>query len=683
MTRLCLAVALASFVASPAVAQTTWYVDGAAAGPGTGALNDPYTSIQFAISAPSTLSGDTILIASGVYLEHIDFVGKDLHIAGEGAGTTFLDGSNSGRVVRFSPGSDGVLRDLTIRNGRAMGAGQMGGGVLVEGGSPELRRLVIRECAAQFGGGIAVSAGSPWVVDCTLTTNGVPLPATQAGAGIYAAPTSTPLVESCDLTYNRYTLFGGAIAGAGDYRSCSIEENFASHGGGANALGCSLSFDGCTISNNMAASVFGDLFEGGGVIGPATLLHCTLSNNLANYFGGGAVDCTLTECTLSNNRLDNFNTSNVVVAGAGASNSTLVDCVVSSNRVGGGVGSVDFLRGDGAGIADSIAIDTLFLDNLARNGRGGAAVRSSLSGCTLEGNEARLGATAGTGIGGGAFECTLTRCVVKGNLADYGGGVADSSLEHCTLARNHAQSAGGAAYETVGASTYSNSILWDNAPDQIEDASSLLDVRYCVVQGGWQGVAILSSDPRFVGPMSGDEHLRSDSPCIDAGDPLGSFDADGSVSDIGALPFDPQYCAAPGAWCVGKVNSQGCAPEIHSTGSTRLSGPDDLVIGSTRQVEHKSGFLFWSHGAMFVPFYSAIRCVGPVTVRTPFQNSNGDDPPATCTGSFSYPFTHAYAAAQGLAAGDTIYMQWFSRDPAHPDGTGVSLSNSLEVSFCP
>jgi len=49
----------------------------------------------------------------------------------------------------------------------------------------------------------------------------------------------------------------------------------------------------------------------------------------------------------------------------------------------------------------------------------------------------------------------------------------------------------------------------------------------------------INQDPLFVVPLHGDFRLRPDSPCIDAGNPDAEEDPDGSVPDIGLIPFDP------------------------------------------------------------------------------------------------------------------------------------------------
>jgi hypothetical protein len=51
------------------------------------------------------------------------------------------------------------------------------------------------------------------------------------------------------------------------------------------------------------------------------------------------------------------------------------------------------------------------------------------------------------------------------------------------------------------------------------------------------GQGAIAADPRFVGGSPFDYHLAADSPCIDAGDPAGPRDPDGTVADLGAFPF--------------------------------------------------------------------------------------------------------------------------------------------------
>ncbi len=68
--------------------------------------------------------------------------------------------------------------------------------------------------------------------------------------------------------------------------------------------------------------------------------------------------------------------------------------------------------------------------------------------------------------------------------------------------------------------------IWNNHPDYDGGASP--------------GIHDISSDPLFVNPASGNYHLRTESPCVDAGhpDPLYN-DANGTRNDMGAFPLYP------------------------------------------------------------------------------------------------------------------------------------------------
>ncbi len=78
-------VLLSLLSSSPALAQTTWFVDAAGTAPGTGTPSDPYTRVDFAVAQATTVSGDLVFVEPGIYQdEAIDFLGKDLHVFSRG-----------------------------------------------------------------------------------------------------------------------------------------------------------------------------------------------------------------------------------------------------------------------------------------------------------------------------------------------------------------------------------------------------------------------------------------------------------------------------------------------------------------------------------------------------------------------------------------------------------------------
>ncbi|MBD3233614.1 MAG: T9SS type A sorting domain-containing protein [candidate division Zixibacteria bacterium] len=62
-------------------------------------------------------------------------------------------------------------------------------------------------------------------------------------------------------------------------------------------------------------------------------------------------------------------------------------------------------------------------------------------------------------------------------------------------------------------------------------------ITYSDVEGSWPGEGNIDADPMFIDPGHGFYSLQWDSPLIDAGDPSGSSDPDGTVADIGAFYF--------------------------------------------------------------------------------------------------------------------------------------------------
>jgi len=86
-----------------------------------------------------------------------------------------------------------------------------------------------------------------------------------------------------------------------------------------------------------------------------------------------------------------------------------------------------------------------------------------------------------------------------------------------TLFGNGANSGKGIA--AVGGSKFTivNSILWDDAQDEVLSESTDTTIVFCDVRGGWPGTGNIDEDPRFADPENGDFHLLYPSPCRDAG----------------------------------------------------------------------------------------------------------------------------------------------------------------------
>ena len=82
------------------------------------------------------------MCSSDLYVENIDFSGKNIVVIGADQETTIIDGNQAGRVVTFQSGElpSTVLRGFTLQNGLEAN----GGGIYCTGGSsPSLYDLII------------------------------------------------------------------------------------------------------------------------------------------------------------------------------------------------------------------------------------------------------------------------------------------------------------------------------------------------------------------------------------------------------------------------------------------------------------------------------------------------------------------------------------------------------------
>lgn len=220
----------------------------------------------------------------------------------------------------------------------------------------------------------------------------------------------------------------------------------------------------------------------------------------------------------------------------------------------------DNFADSGAGIAVRDA-DALIIDNLISNNEAydyelflaahayGAGIHLSqdanafIAGNLLVDNYAHAFGNVGTSAEGGAIRCFQ----------------ADPILVNNTIVNNVAQGPlsttgwGGAVATYNGYPRFVNNILWNNEPQELAldtfAAHDAMTVRYSDVQGGEDDVLIddgfvfwlegnLDVDPWFVDADGDDFRLLPGSPCVDAGDPDSTPDADGSIRDLGAFPLD-------------------------------------------------------------------------------------------------------------------------------------------------
>jgi hypothetical protein len=439
-----------------------------------------FSSIQDAIDDSGTIDGDQIEVAPGTYPEAVNFNGKmvRLYSSGGPAVTTIdANGLDSSVVTCDSgEGPDTILEGFTITGGSGTTVG-----------------------AVKQGGGMYNLDSSPTVTDCNFTANSV----NRDGGGMYNE-NSSPTVTNCTFVGNFAGNGGGGMYSSGGsptVTDCTFSSNSVNQAGGGMFNISSVSVTRCTFTDNTASVDGGGMYNSGG---SSTIIDCTFISNDAN-FGAGmyntfGISPTVTNCAFINNSASGSGGGMLNQTGA---KPTVTNCTFSGNDGGG-------------------------MYNL---GQGGAN-NPTVTNCTFSGN-------GSGGMGCYNSNATVTNCTFSGN-GSYGMVCSDSNatVTNCTFSGN-----GGGMYNEGSNSTVTNCIFWGNTtPDGNEITiyfSSSIDVNYCDVMGGQVDIyndvgtssitwgLNIDADPCLVDPNGPDGQigteddnlrLKSDSPCIDAGD---------------------------------------------------------------------------------------------------------------------------------------------------------------------
>ena len=163
------------------------------------------SAIQAAIDAAN--SGDEIIVASGVYMETIDFLGKAITLkSADGPIITIIDGSNSnGPVVQTfnGEGPDTVIEGFTVTGGNVA---DNGGGMRNIGTSPTVKNMIFAgNHAGDRGGGMYNRNASPLVEDSLFENNS----SGAMGGGMFNIEGSSPTIISSRFTANTSHKGGG------------------------------------------------------------------------------------------------------------------------------------------------------------------------------------------------------------------------------------------------------------------------------------------------------------------------------------------------------------------------------------------------------------------------------------------------------------------------------------------
>ena len=472
-------------------------------------LHVPSQHATIQLAIIAALPGDRVLVEAGTYNESVEFYGKAIEVIGvDGAAVTTIDATGLSSSCVLFFGAE---PPQAVLQGFTLTGGT--------GSSPG--------SWATGGGGIHILAGArPTVRECVIAGNS----GTDGGGVLIegtASDTEVATFVDCVVADNQASRFGGGIRmlisgfdpldGQPRFVRCTIAGNESTlSGGGAYGGGV---FEDCLIEGNVSGSV------GGGVSLAAVLRNCWVSGNSADS-GGGAENVLLFEgTTLIGNTATDYGGGYL---GSTELTTSLVGCTLIENtaRRGGGASLWPF-----EDIEDAEGFNEPLFANV--------------TGCVLARNTATELADGVEVIGmvGHALTTTIMNCSFDGgDVAMFG-----TSL------------------------VVRNSIV-RGVSDPFADVQGGISVRFCDIEGGWPGFGNIDADPLWVDPAGGDYALQPCSPCIDAGDPTAPADPDGSVTDMGAVPFE--------AWTDlgGGVAGSSGASVLAGSGTLQPSSPIGLTL---------------------------------------------------------------------------------------------------------
>ena len=390
-----------------------------------------------------------------------------------------------------------------------------------------LKSLTLLNGSANYGGAIYVNEASIAQLDSLNLTHHTSV---LEGGAVYCRGNSLLTINDGYAAHN----FGGRSGGAFNFGSGSVatfnggvfEYNSTSpaYSGGAIATGqTDLTLNGTSFFYNQGKEG-GAIYAGGSSVlnADSAIFH----DNSTTLYDGGAILMTYSTAEINNSEFLRDSARQGGAIYCYNSDLEITRCSFTRNHAtshGGALYSTPALTGD---------IDVLrcsFTHNHSKQSGGAMYFR-------------------------GPADLNVTSSLFAKNTAENnGGGIyllnAIGDLQHLTIADNNTitGSAGG-IYSGNSALDITNSILWGNLDQQIEQASGTVQVTWTDIQGGWPGNNGILIDPLFENNVGDNYRLSNISPCIDRGDTLfittmPQFDLDGaprllqSRTDMGAFEF--------------------------------------------------------------------------------------------------------------------------------------------------
>jgi hypothetical protein len=200
-------------------------------------------------------------------------------------------------------------------------------------------------------------------------------------------------------------------------------------------------------------------------------------------------------------------------------------CVIKDNTISWYGGGICVWR-PCSPVLDNLTI----IGNTASYHGGGIAVLDGatpqISNSLIANNTTYGGWGGGVYVGGTGAAVTISNSTIVNNIVTngysnhWGGGIAIANQTTVSLV---------------------NSIVCGNTPNQIDDEfGQTHDVAYSSIEGGYTGTGNIHSDPLFVNRTASNYHILANSLCVNSGHP-DSTDSDGTIADMGALPYINGY----------------------------------------------------------------------------------------------------------------------------------------------
>jgi subtilisin family serine protease len=217
-----------------------------------------------------------------------------------------------------------------------------------------------------------------------------------------------------------------------------------------------------------------------------------------------------------------------------SSDPTITNCIMTNNTGHWNAGAINNY------ISDPRIENCIIINNQAKRNDGGAINNEwsspFISNCIINNNKAFDWGGAIRNIY--TSRPTIVGCLIAGNTTPGTGGAifawkkSEVEILNSTIAQNSAGNGNGIATDSSDGSFsiihLSNCILYNEGDEILNNNSSQITASHCNIQGGYDGVGNIISDPSFarLGYLDdnndwvpGDYHLLYGSPSIDTGDP--------------------------------------------------------------------------------------------------------------------------------------------------------------------